>query len=172
MKTKTSNEQIVVVKREGEYTGRYARWGQVDQAYGSEMMDLPAGTYIAKGTTFYVGLKQDAGRIGPSAKHIYTDVTKAPAGKKCGSRLVGRPEFQRNGISGEPFYQALVKTPEGELLIATYTVSEAGKIDPTTCRALDPHDLGKAYRGDRIADDIAADVLKEYMEESNTRRTP
>lgn len=67
--------------------------------------------------------------------------------------------YQRNGVSGIGFYQCEY-AHEGEAgLIATFEPSNDDlHIKYETCRAIDPKDLTKAYRGDVVAGEI-----KQYI---------
>lgn len=68
---------------------------------------------------------------------------------------VKKLNYQRNGVAGVGFYQCEY-SHEGEAgLIATFETTEDEKtVEYTRCRAIDPRDLNKAYRGDVIAREL------------------
>jgi len=60
--------------------------------------------------------------------------------------------YQRNGVAGEGFYQCSYSLDGESGLIATFTTeSDERTIKQDQCRAIDPKDLNKAYRGDEVS---------------------
>lgn len=63
--------------------------------------------------------------------------------------------YQRNGVSGEGFYICQYALDGEWGLIATFrTYNDERTINRETCRAIDPEDLTKCYRGDIVADEL------------------
>ncbi len=71
--------------------------------------------------------------------------------------------FQRNGVTGEPFYifrlqlGHTVHKPDGETVLATIGFAAEGteygdRLDGATCRVVNPNELDAGYRGDEISD--------------------
>ena len=74
--------------------------------------------------------------------------------------------YQRNGISGDGFEVYRIRS-DGETLIATITYADGPggeRLDPTTCRVVDPLDLQSHYRGDVIGDALL-DAIAESVAE-------
>jgi len=78
-------------------------------------------------------------------------------------------DYQRNGISGEGFFQALIdfkeKDDSGTGLIATFETkadedgNEIG-VNQITTRVIDPLDFNRHWRGDSLGYDIEAALNK------------
>lgn len=63
--------------------------------------------------------------------------------------------YQRNGIGGEPFVSYRILLDDDEVVIATMVFDvENENLDYQSCRVVNPFDLEKHYRGDRIGDAI------------------
>ena len=73
--------------------------------------------------------------------------------------------YQRNGISGEGFYQIVFKNlvdEKGTYLATFDTLEDDVSINWRTCRVSNLNDFSLAYRGDRIAIDIQTHLNNEY----------
>lgn len=64
--------------------------------------------------------------------------------------------YQRNGVAGIGFYQCEYALDGESGLLATFEPSNDDMtIKCETCRAIDPKDLTKAYRGDVVSYEIS-----------------
>ena len=76
--------------------------------------------------------------------------------------------YQRNGVSGEGFYQMLLDYDEYKNIIATFPVTnEDQSIVLDSCRVTDPNNLDNAFRGDDIAYYIQCKI-KTILEPNKT----
>lgn len=70
-------------------------------------------------------------------------------------------DTQRNGMTGEAFLSAIISINDGGtrlVLTMGYYADGTGRLNPTTCRVVNPFDLADAYRGD----DIGADFIESF----------
>jgi len=69
-------------------------------------------------------------------------------------------KYQRNGISGEPFYHCAYTDTHGSFIATFTTDSQDCKVKTTTCRAVNIDDLQSAWRGDHIGGELQSELSR------------
>jgi hypothetical protein len=67
-------------------------------------------------------------------------------------------KYQRNGISGEPFYHCAYENEDGQFLATFESDENDTLINTTNCRVVCLDNLDEAWRGDRIANELQQEL--------------
>jgi hypothetical protein len=74
--------------------------------------------------------------------------------------------YQRNGICGEGFNACTIYLPSPirtKLLATIGYCADGERLDPASCRVVDPGDLTSHWRGDQIGDELAQLLTDEKV---------